>query len=423
MTPKFTSLLLLLYLSCSVFGQKTSNLPNFVLDTKAKNFNFSDYSESKLSVILQSDSFLTKDIPVRIKYRGNSAAHYKKKSFSLKLSENEIFPYQNPSKNWKLNAEYIDKTFLRNKLSYELFRLFSSNNYSPQLTYVNLFFNKKYRGLYTLTERVDKQRLNLSLNDTSAVLFKEPPISQQPVCHKENYINFVKYYYWAPRYKEYSKMEMDKVEKTAYFNQRYPDIDSVDKTFEIYQLTNFIYYAPDSIFNDSSIFSSYFNLENIIDWHLLLLVTNNADGVVKNFYLFKKDEKSPYLFCPWDYDHGFGRDGDGEKHTQNLVDFERMELINRLLRSNSFHYRHKLYEKFMQLKERGILKPEFLIQRTRTISEYLETDIKQNEKKWPLRKMKLFKESSFNSEIALIINWIPEQLQRVEDHLRNLTQN
>ena len=53
-------------------------------------------------------------------------------------------------------------------------------------------------------------------------------------------------------------------------------------------------------------------MENLIDWHILLLFTNNGDGLMKNYYFYKMDSETPFRFAIWDYDHTFGRDESAE---------------------------------------------------------------------------------------------------------------
>ena len=33
---------------------------------------------------------------------------------------------------------------------------------------------------------------------------------------------------------------------------------------------------------------------------IILLFTNNADGIMKNFYLYKLDKNTPFRFAIWD---------------------------------------------------------------------------------------------------------------------------
>jgi spore coat protein CotH len=60
------------------------------------------------------------------------------------------------------------------------------------------------------------------------------------------------------------------------------------------------------------------DLDNAIDFQLLVLLTNNRDGITKNFIL-ARDAVLPdapmarFFFAPWDYDATFGRNWDATR--------------------------------------------------------------------------------------------------------------
>lgn len=410
---------LIVILSFSLCGViiKSKSLPEFHIKADSSELNFYDYSESKISFYKRRKTITFNENPAKIKYRGNSSGHHEKKCFSLKFEDEKCFENMNCHKRWKLNAEYIDKTFMRNKLSYDLFRLFSVNNFSPQISYVILYLNNDYRGIYTLTERVDENRLKINKKDPNSALFKDPPISNKPEEHPKNYENYVKFCNWAEGYKNFSEKAKKKLLMEAYYNQRYPDIDKENRKHLIHQLTEFIINSSDEDFSNKAKFNTFLNLENIIDWHLLLLLTNNHDGIVKNYYLYKQGTVHPYEICPWDYDCSFGRDGDGEINLDSFIDLDRIFLISRLLETNAFNYKKKLYDKFMLLKNENILT-------SKSINKMIDKNVKQikpyideNEKKWPLNNIHYFNGSSFQKEIILMKNWINIRLGKVENYL------
>ena len=393
------------------------NLSTINITVDTSELNFGHYIRATYHL----DNNSTKNFS--IKYRGNSSSHYPKKNFSLKFPSELCVNNELCHKKWKLNAEYIDKTFIRNKLSYDLFSSFSANNIAPKTNYITLNLNHKYHGLYTLTESVDKDFLMFSKEDSGSVLFKEPPISKAPHIHNEKHKRMVAYCKRAPFYKSFSEKDFNKIIKETYYNQRFPDVDKSNKKHLIHQLTEFIYNSNDKEFKTDSIFNNYFSLNNIIDWHLLLLVTNNGNGLLKNFYLYRKSSNHPFQICPWDYDHSFGRDGDGELNQSLMIDANRVYLLKRLLETNAFNYREKLLNKFLLLKRNNILTTnnihKMIDENIKTISPYIE----KNEQKWPLSKVAFFKESNFYMEIDLMKKWVTKQLPKVENHLNALQVN
>ena len=97
-------------------------------------------------------------------------------------------------------------------------------------------------------------------------------------------------------------------------------------------IRDFILNSSNEVFSESV--STIFDIDNIIDWHLLLILSNNGDGILKNFYLYKIDSNTPLRIAPWDYDHSFGRDCDNELNLiSRPLDIERSNLFQQVIRT------------------------------------------------------------------------------------------
>lgn len=396
-----------------------TDLPEIYIRYYADKLNLGDYDKCQITCFEPSGE-MAFDHFSKIKYRGNTSFNYDKKSFTIKFRKENSVVGLPENRRWKLNAEYIDKTFIRNNLSYELFRSFSKGNFAPQVKYGILYENNQYQGIYAITESVDEWTLHLNLNDPGAVLFKGPPISNLPEDHDSLFRNFQQYSAISIRYDDFSYKARQKLIKRCYFNQRYPGIDKENRNSEIIALTEFIHNSSDEEFTNPEIFGKYFDIRNIIDWHLLILITDNSDGLIKNFYLSRKNSDEPYLVTPWDYDHSFGRDGDGEPSEEKMVSLSRNRLISRLLETNGFDYRQNLYAKFLTLEQKGILTTDHLYEIIDRQAEILRPSIKDNEKRWPLAAVHYFKGASFESELQRMKTWIKEHFPRVKQYLKEL---
>ncbi len=419
MKALFISLLAFVCLisSCTEDPPKATSLPQIHLTCDEEELNPGDYQTGDITWFDTLGNRIY-DEKTRLRSRGNRSATFDKRSFALKLNEGKKILGLPKNKKWKLNAEYIDKTFMRNKLSYDLFRSFSPGNFAPQVEYCVVYMNDEYQGIYAMTESVDVSTLRLNKKDDGAVLFKEPPVSYPPDEHEDRHEKFKKYVQRSSRYKDYSIKARYKLEDECYFNQRYPDIKKEDYSEEIYRLTEFIFNSSDAEFCDPHKFNQYFDLNNLIDWHLLILVTANGDGTYKNFYMSRKEEGAPYLFTPWDYDHSFGRDGDGEPSKISIIPVKKnMALLHRLMETNAFNYRQKLYEKFRFLKKSGVLTDKNLYNMIDANVAVLKSEIKDNEKRWPLEALEYFKNASFYTEVQRMKNWITNHLPNLEEYL------
>ena len=113
----------------------------------------------------------------RIHYRGGISAGYPKHSLALKLDERYPLCGLPADKDWILNANYIDKTFMRHKLCYDLFRLMDEEvNRAPLCAYATLTVDGHGQGLYVVMQKMDASTLGIDKGDSTSVIFKEPPV-------------------------------------------------------------------------------------------------------------------------------------------------------------------------------------------------------------------------------------------------------
>ncbi|MBQ4092623.1 MAG: CotH kinase family protein, partial [Firmicutes bacterium] len=103
----------------------------------------------------------------QIKGRGNSTWYAPKKPYQIKLSVKfdllQTGDKNNKSKTWVLLANYYDIAMMRNRIVFDLAASMQMEN-PIQYTYVNLYYDGEYRGLYQLSEKVevDKGRVEIA---------------------------------------------------------------------------------------------------------------------------------------------------------------------------------------------------------------------------------------------------------------------
>ncbi|MFK8102755.1 MAG: CotH kinase family protein [Saprospiraceae bacterium] len=421
----FIGILLIAILAISPFywwkerSANQSTLPRVVLTATPKDIFFQE-NQFELSYYDQFQNLYLDQIPTAVRIRGNTSAFLEKKHYGLTLPRAVAIAGLPKSKNWLLIASHLDMTFMRNTLSYDLYAAFSPGNRVPRTAYTTLYFGEAYHGLYVLTQRVDARSLGLERRDPFAVLYKEPPINRRVEEHEEQYAGFRNYILKHSRFDVYSQVEREKIADKSYFNQRYPKLEKENRANEIYELTDYIFNTSDSIFtSEKNGIQQIFDLDNLIDWQLLLLISNNGDGVVKNFYLYRINESGKYKICPWDYDHGYGRDGDAEPRAQTAVlDCTRLKLFERLMQLNPVGYNQRLRDKFLALKAKGTLTTDQLFARMDQIAEQIRPAVLANQARWPLGEDHPFlKGADFDSEVQRMKDWITRQLPMVEAFL------
>src|SRR5882672_810129 len=99
-----------------------------------------------------------------LKLHGGVSAGFPKRSFAITLASPAGLLDLRESAHWVLNAAFIDRSFMRHKLSYDLFRSLNkpdARRFAVASRFVEVFFNGDYHGVYLLMERVDGPLLGL----------------------------------------------------------------------------------------------------------------------------------------------------------------------------------------------------------------------------------------------------------------------
>ncbi|MBO4356001.1 MAG: CotH kinase family protein, partial [Clostridia bacterium] len=149
-----------------------------------------DYKSAKMTIALNEEfksctNYYTENVgDIKIRGRGNSTwtGNNVKHSYRIKLDKkSDMFGFGS-SKHWILLANYYEPTFLRNKMAYDFSNAIGM--WSPESTWVVLYFNGSYAGLYQLCEsiRVSKERVNITnweniAEDIAAAIAKKENLS------------------------------------------------------------------------------------------------------------------------------------------------------------------------------------------------------------------------------------------------------
>lgn len=228
----------------------------------------------------------TLEADLEIKGRGNSTWGYEKKPYRLKFNSKISLLGEPEDKSWVLLANYLDKSFLRNRMAFYLGSI-SNLEYTPSSHFVELILNGKYNGTYELTEKIkiSENRVNvgkdgflieidaLAKNEASAVYFMTEHIDQpvninepEVVMDDENYT--------------YIKEFVQKAEETLY---------------------------SDNFSNKNEGWQKYIDMDSFVDWYLINEISRNNDAWrwSSSFMNLKRGGKLK-MGPIWDYDRSFG---------------------------------------------------------------------------------------------------------------------
>lgn len=330
----------------------------------------------------------------KIKCRGGYSSGFPKHSYTLKLEHHRSLAGLPEQRAWILNANYIDKSMMHHKVCFDLFREMNpEKNLASKCAYVNVTKKGRYYGLFVLMQKLNAGSLGLNKKDSLAVIYKDPP-----VFYGEN---------------RNSRPQ----EPGNYFQQNYPDIEDEDRNDYLESVMQFMIHADDSIF--ASEIGNLFDIENVIDWQLLIMFVNNGDGVMKNFYLYKRDSQTPFRIAIWDYDDAFGRDGEGElKMLNSLYDFDRCLLVNRLQNNPYLDYNTQLKQRYRVLRDSGLFSKAHIEEMIEENDRIINSEVARNFEKWPIDGIGYYDPSTYEEELNLMREYlklaIPELDQKMD---------
>lgn len=290
-----------------------------------------EYSEGTMTV--QNEEGETTEYKVKAKWRGAAAKGYDKKSFAIKLIDDSgesldaSLLGMREDNNWILDAMAVDKARMRNRVSFDLWNDFATENYikkdygeeksfnGTHGKFVELTLNDNYHGLYCLTEKIDRKQLKLKKMKKGivhGVLYKAEGWTGTMFYDYEDFDNSSPTWMgWEAKYPDVDD------EGTAYYNPLADAIKFVSESSN----EDFINHVEE-----------YFDLPVWIDYFLFIKVINAIDNDGKNTFAYIYDiEKDKRIgIAPWDLDASWGRSYDGSEWLSQEINFPN-KLVVRLI--------------------------------------------------------------------------------------------
>tara|TARA_B110000967_G_scaffold120994_1_gene123634 strand:- start:247 stop:1425 length:1179 start_codon:yes stop_codon:yes gene_type:complete len=371
----------MLLFSCENEGEikPTYNLPNINIsyDTLSSNHKVP-------CVITIGDTLLLKG---KIKQRGGSSIGYPKKSYTVKLSKKISLYGLRENKSWVFTSSYLEKSLMRNILSYDLFRSWDTNNFAPKIELIEFFHNDNYEGIYQLTEKVDRSSLRIN-KKAEGVIFKDCAV--------------------------FSKTYIEPQTGETYYHQKYPDPKKYDATLLMDSIKEFILNSTDSVFAKEM--EQEFDIQNIIDWQIMIMLSNNGDAVYKNFYLYRESKKAKFKIALWDYDSGFGRDTDNELNlVKTTSHWERNSLLDRLYNQDVNNYQERLHTRWKVLRESGKISVDDFESRVSKLALQLEPFVGRNFTRWPVTNSYYWDKYTWEQEIGVLKEFINLRIPQLDE--------
>ena len=304
---------------------------------------------------------------IGIEYRGGYSQSLAKKSMEIEFWEDstgeETIDYSllgmRSDDDWNLQAMFNEPLRFLSKTNNDLWRLFHTSYYiadEPEavngikMTYSEMFINGEYRGVYAVSEKIDRKQLKLKNHNGTirGELYKG-----------DQWANGAVTFNWVGPFDNNSDVWDG-------FEYKHPD-EEINWS-NLYNLVDFVKNGTDTDFYAQ--YQNKFHSDNMVDYFIFLNVLRATDNTGKNLYLAKYNTNEPYFYVPWDLDGTFGIiwDGSQENITTGLLT---NRLYNRLwLDCSENGFREKLQTRWNLVKE-TIFNHEFLMNMFEENYDYL----------------------------------------------------
>ena len=223
------------------------------------------------------------------KIRGATSASFPKPSYTMKFSDEEI-----PVEDWPetrnhlvLLSTFDDNAYVRQKLVYDLWQEMAAHQGAQRLTprtfFCVLYLDGEYTGLYVGLDHVDNEFVRQMGLDDSGDMYKA-------INHDANF----------------ALTNSSGVAKSS-LADGYEKKEG-EPTDDFSDLISLVDFTGSS--NAEELVAgadSWLDLEEFMDWFLLVHYTLAEDSAGKNSYLYVDPADGRTRFAPWDFNHSWGQ--------------------------------------------------------------------------------------------------------------------
>lgn len=249
---------------------------------------------------------------IDVVYRGSHIRDFRKKSYHIFFYKPSTY---RGAKEIHLNAEYKDPSLLRNKLSLDFFA--DIGILAPNSQHILLNMNGKNEGVYLELESVDEYFLKKRQLPDGAI------------------------FYAVDGDANFSLMsDLDKETKKSLELGYERKCGTSQDDFYLQEMIYKINTIPNAAFAKE--ITKYVHVDKYFRWLAGVIFTQNYDGFVHNYSLYRNGETGLFEIMPWDYDATWGRDVNGEIMEEDYVPIEGFNTLTaRLLHVDQFRKQYK----------------------------------------------------------------------------------
>lgn len=275
-----------------------SNLPAVYINTTSSITSKEEWVTNNTIRIFNAGE-LNGEYSASMKGRGNSTWTYPKKPYAIKLDKKAEILGMPKHKRWCLLANWIDRTDMRNDVSFEIGRRMSGLVWTPSGEFVDLVLNGVMLGNYYLCEQIKVDPNRVDIDEMKPTDLIEPLVSGGYLLEFDTY------------YDEINKFKTQLLDLPV--NIKEPDEDVLQPE-QMEYLKEYVNNLESKLVNGApySEIASLIDVDSYIDWWLLHELTVNKEPTYpKSSYMYKARNGKLFAGPVWDFDWGTFRNVTG----------------------------------------------------------------------------------------------------------------
>ncbi len=407
--------------------------------------SFSDTYSQGTFLVQDGTSAQPELLNMKAKWRGGitNLPGKHKRNYHVKLLddageklERKFFGLRNDN-SWILESCQVDMLRMRNRILTDLWNDFSVKPYyasqEPKAKtgtrgrFVELILNSKYRGIYCMTENMDRKQLKLKKYDE-----EKGTIHGQLWKSKDwSYAVFMGHDYNSNYYPGTSPVNYNNNrEMWDSYQVKYPDLEDVSPTNwqVLYDAVNFVCTSSNAEFKAGV--ESYFDMPLLIDYYVLMETILSSDNHGKNmfFVVYDKTVDKKITFAVWDMDTTIGQRWSNDYYHSDIMKPEQdyatyitqnehgdYNLFRRLRQTDAGDFNTKVRLRYRDLRQNYLATDAIIKRFEQQVAEFKTAGAAARESaKWSYDSDVSGKKIDFDVEMDYLRNWIIKRMNYLD---------
>ena len=408
---------------------------------------FSDYYSEGLIAVNEVNKELPDMLSMKAKWRGGitNGGGKHKRNYHVKLKDEQgeklekSFFSLRKDNSWILESCQVDMSRIRNRTLTDLWNDFCTKPYYIQQEkkalsgtrghFVELILNDEYRGIYCMTENLDRKQMKLKKIDEET----ETVHGQLWKSKDWSYGVFMGHYSDNQTYpRRHPSSYNNGSEMWESYEVKYPDFEDYGYQTDwetLYNAVDFVCTASDDDFREH--FTEYFDLPVVIDYYILMETILSTDNHGKNmfFAVYDKQADPKITLAVWDMDATCGQRwsddyyhqaflGPEQDYAQFITQYEHGDynLFRRLRNTDTEGFNMQVRMRYRDLRQ-SYLDTESILNRFRTqLNEFKMCGADQREyDKWSYDSDVAGHELNFDVEMDYLEDWFSRRMDYLDN--------